>query len=76
MAEIEVRACRSSCLDVCWGGPIIAVEPDDYFYGAVTEADLPEIVDALARGDRVERLVVPPEGFVEPDSANRTGKSE
>lgn len=69
LAEVEVRACRSSCLDVCWGGPIIAVEPDDYFYGAVTEADLPEIVEALANGDRVDRLVVPPEGFTDPGAA-------
>ena len=33
MAETEVRACTSSCLDTCWAGPSIAVEPDHYFYG-------------------------------------------
>ena len=66
MAELEVRACTSSCLDTCWVGPTIAVEPDNYFYGRVTEADLPEIVDALANGTRVERLVLQPDDFVEP----------
>jgi (2Fe-2S) ferredoxin len=66
LAATEVRACTSSCLDTCWVGPTIAVEPDHYFYGRVAEADLEEIVDALERGERVERLVLAPEDFVEP----------
>lgn len=65
LAKVEVRACTSSCLDVCWAGPAIAVEPEGYFYGRVTPADVPEIVDALARGARVERLVLPPNDFDE-----------
>lgn len=66
MATTEVRACTSSCLDTCWAGPSIAVEPDHYFYGRVTEADLEEIVDALSRDQRVERLVLNREDFIEP----------
>lgn len=31
----------------------------------MTPADVPEIVDALAEGRRVERLVLPPEDFTE-----------
>jgi (2Fe-2S) ferredoxin len=65
LAKVEVRACTASCLDVCWAGPSIAVEPDGYFYGRVTLADVPAIVDALAAGARVERLVLPPEDFDE-----------
>jgi (2Fe-2S) ferredoxin len=65
LAKTEARACTSSCTDVCWAGPIIAVEPDGYFYGRVTLADIPEIVEALATGHRVERLVLPPEDFTE-----------
>jgi len=65
MAKTEVRACTASCLDTCWAGPSIAVEPDGYFYGRVTLADVPAIVDALAAGSRVERLVLPPEDFDE-----------
>jgi (2Fe-2S) ferredoxin len=63
--KVEARACTSGCLDTCWAGPSIAVQPDNYFYGRVTLADVPEIVDALARGGRVERLVLPPEDFDE-----------
>ena len=66
LAGTEVRACTSSCLDTCWVGPVIAVEPDNYFYGRVTPADLPEIVDAFEQGKRVERLVLEPSDFVEP----------
>ncbi len=66
LAETEVRACTSSCLDTCWVGPTIGVMPDDYFYGRVTPADLEEIVDALAADRRVERLVLAPSDYVEP----------
>lgn len=66
LAGTEVRACTSSCLDVCWAGPAIAVEPDHFVYGRVTEGDLEAIVDALAEGRRVERLVLQPDDFEMP----------
>ena len=65
LAKVEARACTSSCLDACWAGPVIAVEPDGFFYGRVTEADVPEIVQALEQDRRVERLVLPAEDFDE-----------
>ena len=65
MAKLEARACSASCLAVCWAGPVVAVEPAGHFYGRVTLADVPEILDALANGTRVERLVLPPEDFDE-----------
>ena len=66
LATVEARACTSSCLDTCWAGPSIAVEPDHYYYGRVTLDDVPAIVDALAEGRRVDRLVLGPDDFVEP----------
>src|SRR5688572_22471617 len=66
LADTEVRACTSSCLDVCWAGPTIAVEPDHFVYGRVKEGDVEAIVDALALGSRVERLVLQPDDFVMP----------
>ena len=71
MAAVQVRACTSSCLDACWAGPTIAVEPDHYYYGRVTEADLEPIVDAWERGERVERLVLGEEDFHEPKLLRR-----
>ncbi|HEX3773073.1 MAG TPA: (2Fe-2S) ferredoxin domain-containing protein [Polyangiaceae bacterium] len=73
LAELEVRACTASCLDVCWAGPTIAVEPDNYFYGRVKDADLEEIVQALERGERVERLVLGPNDFIEPKELKKAG---
>lgn len=61
LARLEARVCKSSCLDQCSSGVCILVEPDHFFYGRVTMADLPEIVAALASGQRVERLVLTPD---------------
>ncbi len=63
LAKVEARACTSSCLVVCWAGPVVAVEPDGYFSGRVTTADVPEIVEALRTGTRVERLVLAARGL-------------
>jgi len=56
--KFKARVCTSSCLDQCATGVTILVEPDHFFYGRVTLADVREIVDALAIGQRVERLVL------------------
>ena len=61
LAALQVRACTSSCLDQCTAGPTILIEPDHFFYGRVTPADIPEIVESLASDCRVERLVLTPE---------------
>lgn len=58
LARLRARICKSSCLDQCSSGVCILVEPDHFFYGHVTLEDLPEIVDALANNQRVERLVL------------------
>jgi (2Fe-2S) ferredoxin len=58
LAKLEARVCTSSCLDQCERGVTILVEPDHFFYGRVTVADVPEIVDGLATGEPVERLVL------------------
>ena len=63
LAQTEIRACTSSCVDVCWAGPVIAIAPEGVFYGRVTEADVPEIVEALAKGEHVERLRLGPHEF-------------
>jgi (2Fe-2S) ferredoxin len=61
LAKLGARACTSSCLDQCSSGVCILVEPDHFFYGRVTTADVLEIVEALANNRRVERLVLTPE---------------
>jgi (2Fe-2S) ferredoxin len=58
LAKLEARVCTSSCLDQCETGVTVLVEPDHFFYGRVTVADVPEIVDGLVNGEPVRRLVV------------------
>src|SRR6202795_1438835 len=58
LAKLEARVCTSSCLDQCATGVTVLVEPDHFFYGRVTLADVPEIVDGLVKGQPVKRLVV------------------
>ena len=54
----EVRACSSSCLDLCETGISVVVEPDHVAYGKVTLEDVDAIAEAAAKGEVVERLVV------------------
>ena len=58
LAKLEARVCTSSCLDQCDTGVTVLVEPDHFFYGRVTAADVPEIVDGLVKGRPIKRLVV------------------
>jgi (2Fe-2S) ferredoxin len=58
LAKEVVRACSSSCLDMCETGISILQEPEHVVYGHVTLADVDEIADAAGRGEVVERLVV------------------
>jgi (2Fe-2S) ferredoxin len=55
-----IRANNAGCLDQCAHGVTVVVYPEQVWYGAVTEADVAEIVDAhLVRGEVVRRLLLP-----------------
>jgi (2Fe-2S) ferredoxin len=55
------RANAAGCLDGCAFGPTIVVYPDGVWYGGVTLADVPEIVEShLLKGKPVERLLIHP----------------
>jgi len=59
-----VRVVKTSCLDNCARGPILAVYPDDVWYQGVKPADVPEIVEShLKGGQPVERLRLRPDDF-------------
>jgi|SRR5579863_1041792 (2Fe-2S) ferredoxin len=57
-AKDVVRACSSSCLDLCETGVSVLQEPEHVAYGNVTLADVDAIADAVSAGEVVERLVV------------------
>jgi (2Fe-2S) ferredoxin len=58
VAKDVVRACSSSCLDMCETGITVLQEPEHVAYGRVRLEDVDAIADAAARGEVVERLVV------------------
>lgn len=58
VAKDVVRACSSSCLDMCESGVTVLQEPDHVAYGSVTLDDVDAIAEAAARGEVVDRLVV------------------
>jgi (2Fe-2S) ferredoxin len=55
---------------------VILVEPGGTFYGRVRLEDVEEIVDALERGERVERLVLKDDEFLEPREQRRLREAE
>ena len=55
-----VRANNSGCLDQCEHGVTVVVYPEQVWYGNVTVADIPELVEKhLVGGEAVERLMIP-----------------
>ncbi len=55
-----IRANNAGCLDQCEHGVAIVVYPEQVWYGAVTTADVGEIIDRhLVGGEVVERLLLP-----------------
>ncbi|MGD0674251.1 MAG: (2Fe-2S) ferredoxin domain-containing protein [Polyangiaceae bacterium] len=58
VAKEGVRACSSSCLDLCEVGITVVQEPEHVVYGHVTAADVEAMAEAAAQGGVVERLVI------------------
>lgn len=59
-----VKVVASGCVEACLAGPTVLVAPDNVWYGAVTEADAPLIVEQhLESGEPVEFLRIGPEDF-------------
>jgi (2Fe-2S) ferredoxin len=55
--KTEVRANRSGCLGWCAVGPVVVIYPEGTWYARVHEEDVIEVLDALAAGRVVERLL-------------------
>jgi (2Fe-2S) ferredoxin len=55
-----VRANNAGCLDQCEQGVTMVVYPEQVWYGGVTAADVPEIVERhIIGGEYVTRLMLP-----------------
>lgn len=57
--NVEIRAQKAGCLDVCAFGPSMVVYPEGIFYGNVQPTDVEEIIEShLVNNEPVERLVL------------------
>lgn len=57
--NVEMRAQRTGCFDLCEHGPNVAIYPEGVFYGKVQLTDVEEIVTEHLQNNRVvERLVI------------------
>jgi (2Fe-2S) ferredoxin len=55
--NVNMRAQKTGCLDICELGPTVVVYPEGIFYGKVQLSDVMEIVDEHLVNDRpVDRL--------------------
>lgn len=55
-----VRANAAGCLDQCEHGVTVVVYPEQVWYGHVTVADVPELIERhIVGGEYVERLMIP-----------------
>lgn len=58
--KTTVRANKAGCLEQCEHGPSVVVYPEAVWYGSVTLADVPEIVEShIMKGEPVARLRLP-----------------
>jgi (2Fe-2S) ferredoxin len=56
---LSAQVTSAGCLKLCERGPVMAIYPDGWWYGEVTEEKLDQILDALENGQPAEALLVP-----------------
>ncbi len=53
----NIRVIQTGCFGLCSKGPIVIVRPEDTFYSHVKIEDCEDIINAVASGEKVERLL-------------------
>lgn len=66
--RVDVKVVYAGCMEACTSGPVVAVFPDDVWYGGVTVADCDAIMSEHIASDRpVAMLRLTDEEFIAPD---------
>ncbi len=56
---LDVAVSTTACLNVCAQGPVMVIQPNNYWYGGVDSEDkIDEILDALEEGEAVEEYII------------------
>ena len=53
----NIRVIQTGCFGLCAKGPIVIIRPEETFYAHVKPEDAEEIIDAISKGKKVERLL-------------------
>jgi len=65
---LNVKVVYSGCLEACTSGPVVAVVPDNVWYGGVTEEDCDLIMtEHCLNGRPVTMLQLSADDFIAPD---------
>jgi (2Fe-2S) ferredoxin len=55
---IDAVITTTACLSVCSQGPIVVIQPNNYWYGGMTEDRVDEVLEALEEGNAVEEYLI------------------
>ncbi len=56
---LDVAVTTTACMNVCSQGPVMVIQPSNYWYGGVeTEEAIDEILDSLEEGEAVEKYLI------------------
>lgn len=56
---LDVAVTTTACLNVCAQGPVMVVQPNNYWYGGVeSEDDIDTILDALEEGEAADKYLI------------------
>lgn len=55
---LDVAITSTACLNVCSQGPVMVIQPQNLWYGGITEERIDEILDALEDGESVEEYLI------------------
>ncbi len=53
----NIRVIQTGCFGLCAKGPIVIIRPEETFYAHVKPEDCEEIIESIANGTKVERLL-------------------
>jgi (2Fe-2S) ferredoxin len=64
----NIKVVYAGCMEACTSGPVVAVMPDNVWYGGVTEEDCEAIItEHCVNGRVVSMLQLADEDFIAPD---------
>jgi (2Fe-2S) ferredoxin len=56
---LDIAVTSTACLNVCAQGPVMVIQPNNYWYGDVdSEEKIDSILDALEEGEPFDELII------------------